>query len=206
MKIESKRFGIRSKSTLKKNAWDGTFQKFETLVTPIDENGKPTGRPESVKKRKGWERLEKIVNDGAVVLKSHDRIQVRDLSTKTEGWSNKIQESGHCSQGDGRWERHSRGRHFVNEKVIKPTSEIRDEGFTPKYKIETCFENGEYPLFREYRTGYNRPCGILSCYGTVGAVWTKKGMGDKSKMKTKGMYKVKQKTNTNVNKLETCFQ
>ncbi|KAL6049609.1 hypothetical protein QOT17_020359 [Balamuthia mandrillaris] len=56
--------------------------------------------------------------------------------------------------------------------------------------VQQPFEKGQYPLYRETNWKYSTPC--KGCLYSYGGIWLTKGMGDKSKGKTKGQHRVKQ--------------
>lgn len=54
--------------------------------------------------------------------------------------------------------------------------------------VQHSFKQGEYPLYRETRTQYSSPC--MGCWISQGPVWMLRGMGNKSRKKTKGFKKI----------------
>jgi len=62
--------------------------------------------------------------------------------------------------------------------------------------VQRAFEKGQYPLFRETPWKYSQPC--MACFHRDGPVWMMKGMGDKSKKKSKGFKKISKKDINNL--------
>mmetsp|Transcript_15829 Transcript_15829/g.17585 ORF Transcript_15829/g.17585 Transcript_15829/m.17585 type:complete len:190 (-) Transcript_15829:78-647(-) len=58
---------------------------------------------------------------------------------------------------------------------------------TNECRITMPLTKGEYPLNREYRTGYYSAC--MHCFRFNGRIWQLKGAGTKSRKKCKGMRK-----------------
>lgn len=54
--------------------------------------------------------------------------------------------------------------------------------------VQTPFGTGEYPLGRELQWKYSGPC--MGCFIAQGPVWMLRGMGNKSRKKTKGFKKI----------------
>lgn len=174
MKIEGKKLGIRTNGTLRRNKYDEKFYK----QTPILVNSEEI--PISLNKHKNWELLKdqnikkyKIHNNENLKLEDYSKIKTINAE-KTRGDIIPVIEI---------------------KKVIDYSKEIENNqilsknvySITNESHIILPFKKNEYPLFRESGKNYETAC--PTCFVSDGRMWQLKGLGNKSKNKTKGMKK-----------------
>jgi hypothetical protein len=174
MRIEGRKLGIRTGSTIRKNAFDSDFCKKDHAYitdTPTETNKFAFKLSTSINKHKIWEHI-----DDLYVVKEHD-IELNPKSTKITANTDLIP----WGYGGGRpYMTCYTGRN------VKVNPDI-DES----YVLHTPFKPTEYPMYREYHKKKDAPCPC--CFVSSGRMWQLKGLGNKSHPKTKGMQKIHDK-------------
>lgn len=177
MRIEGRKLGIRTGSTIRKNAFDIDFcKKDHAYIMNIPHDDIPAyERPfiptTSINKHKMWEHI-----DDLHVVKEHDI----EMNTKSSKTTTNTDTTPYCYSG---------GQPYITcytGRVIKIKPDIDDT-----HVLHKPFKPTEYPMYREYHKKKEAPC--LCCLRTDGRIWQLKGLGEKSHPKTKGMKKIHDK-------------
>jgi hypothetical protein len=183
MRLEGKKKGIRTSSTIRNNAFDRQYHNFDAYleVKTINENkktkysdGAGTMRI-SLDKNKNWEKVDDL---NLPTIKYH-QISGDKGSYKVTALTNKQPNN---YSGGAPYAIEYKGR-----EVEYKTGEDGDA------VIHLPFDKAEYPLYREYHKIHDGPC--ICCFQNNGKIWQLKGTGKKSKGKTKGMRRINKYNN-----------
>ena len=91
---------------------------------------------------------------------------------------------GHGGGGGG-WNDVKIGKNHI---TINQQKQSNDTDIDFKNVIVLPFNKNEYPINREFHIKHEAPCSC--CFKTDGKIWMKKGLGQKSRNKCKGMKRV----------------
>jgi len=170
----TKKLGIRTNSTIRNNKFDSVFYKMQPYM--FDDNGLKI----SLNKKQNWKILEK---NSIPIFKSH--ITSESNNSKNTAYTNKSP-NGYC--GGCPYITCYNGKNITKIITNKKTKQISNDEQLLNNCIILPFSKTEYPLFRQYNKIKSEPCPC--CFQHAGRIWQLKGLGKKSKNKTKGMKKI----------------
>lgn len=158
----------KKKHTIRKNSFDRNHLNFNSIYVAND------GIEYSLNKHKRWEYLTE-----KPIVKYHD---------DEYEFKNKCLFGRYNSMNSGSG---TYSKVYKSKKYITINDKKCDNFDLKSDFIYVPFQKNEFPLNREPHIRHSSPC--KCCFGLHGRMWELKGLGEKSKYKTKGMKKGKSK-------------
>ncbi len=165
MKRKTKKLGIRTNGTIKRNKFD---RKYTISVPIIYHKDSPEIRY-SINKQGNWKFL-KNINVQRLIYHEIKYDRPDNYKDPTMTYRNPDDYGGGGPFG-----------------IVKSGRNIDVVIGCGEWIVELPFKKTQYPLYREYRNNYYTYC--KPCFWHDGRIWQLKGLGKKSKNKTKGMKK-----------------